>query len=146
MSKSFCVRECHLLAHVDLEKHSRSAMIGFNRMTRLPPTDSFFNFSGVPAGGQQKRIQLGTVRSLAFLSGLRILRCCGCGVGWPLYLRFAPLAWEPPYALGPSRVCDLCHSSWQPRILNLLSKAGDQTLNLMVPSQIRFHCATRGAP
>ena len=100
MSKSFCVRECHLLAHVDLEKHSRSAMIGFNRMTRLPPTDSFFNFSGVPAGGQQKRIQLGTVRSLAFLSGLRILRCCGCGVGWLLYLRFAPLAWEPPYALG----------------------------------------------
>ena len=55
------------------------------------------------------------VRSLPLLSGLRIRRCCGCGVGcrhgsdptllW-LWRRPAatalirPLAWEPPYAVG----------------------------------------------
>ena len=38
------------------------------------------------------------------------------------------------------------HRSWQCRILNLLSKARDRTHNLMVPSQIRFHCATMGTP
>ena len=36
-----------------------------------------------------------------------------------------------------SRVCDLHHSSRQRQILNPLSKARDQTRNLMVPSQIR---------
>ena len=36
----------------------------------------------------------------------------------------------------PSRICDLHHSSRQCRILNPLSKARDQTRNLMVPSQI----------
>ena len=36
----------------------------------------------------------------------------------------------------PSCVCKLHHSSWQRRILNPLSKAKDQTHNLMVPSQI----------
>ena len=35
-----------------------------------------------------------------------------------------------------SRVCDLHHSSWQYQILNPLSEARDQTLNLTVPSQI----------
>ena len=30
------------------------------------------------------------VRSLALLSGLRIRRCCGSGVGWQLQLRFHP--------------------------------------------------------
>ena len=43
---------------------------------------------GVPILVQRKRIQLGTVRlqvrSLALLSGLRIWRCCGCGVGQQL--------------------------------------------------------------
>ena len=43
-----------------------------------------------------------------------------------------------------SHVCDLHHKSQQPRILNPLSKARDGTHNLMVPSQIRFHCATTG--
>ena len=38
------------------------------------------------------------------------------------------------------------HSSWQRPILNPLSKARDRTHNLRVPSQIRFHCATRGTP
>ena len=37
----------------------------------------------------------------------------------------------------PSRVCNLHHSSRQRQILNPLSKARDQTHNLMVPS--RFH-------
>ena len=37
----------------------------------------------------------------------------------------------------PSRVCDLHHSSWQRQIVNPLSKARDQTLNLIIPSRIR---------
>ena len=36
----------------------------------------------------------------------------------------------------PSRVCDLHHSSRQRRIINPLSKGGDRTRNLMVPSWI----------
>uniref|UniRef100_A0A8D1QAT0 Uncharacterized protein n=1 Tax=Sus scrofa TaxID=9823 RepID=A0A8D1QAT0_PIG len=47
---------------------------------------------GVPVVAQRKRICLETlrlpVRSLALLSGLRIRRCCGCGVGRQLQLRF----------------------------------------------------------
>ena len=46
----------------------------------------------------------------------------------------------------PSPVCDLHHSSRQCWIPNPQSKAGDQTCNLMVPSQICFHCATTGTP
>ena len=47
----------------------------------------------------------------------------------------------PAYATAtatpdPSRICNLHHSSWQCRILNLLSKARDWTRNLMVPSLI----------
>ena len=42
----------------------------------------------------------------------------------------------------PSLVLDLRHSSQQRRILNPLSEAGDRTRNLMVPSQIHFHCTT----
>ena len=45
-----------------------------------------------------------------------------------------------------SLVCDLHHSSWQYRILNWLSEARDRTRNLMVPSWIRFCCATTGTP
>ena len=45
-----------------------------------------------------------------------------------------------------SLVCDLHHSSRQCWILNPLSEARDGTHNLMVPSQIRFHCATKGTP
>ena len=44
----------------------------------------------------------------------------------------------------PSRICDLHHSSRQRWILNPLSEAGDQTRNLVVPSRIRFCCATTG--
>ena len=55
----------------------------------------------------------------------------------------------PAYATAtaipdPSGVFDLHHSSWQCWILNLLSKARDRTRNLMVPSQILFHCTTTG--
>ena len=46
----------------------------------------------------------------------------------------------------PSRIFDLHHSSWQCQILNPLSKARDRTHNLMVPSGIRFCCATTGSP
>ena len=38
-----------------------------------------------------------------------------------------------------SHVCDLHHSSCQCQILYPLSKARDQTCNLMVPSKICFH-------
>ena len=46
----------------------------------------------------------------------------------------------------PWCICNLHHSSRQCRILKLLSKARDQTSYLMVPSQICFHCATKGTP
>ena len=36
----------------------------------------------------------------------------------------------------PIHICDLHHSSWQRWIPNPLSKARDQTHNLMVPSRI----------
>ena len=45
-----------------------------------------------------------------------------------------------------SGVCDLHHSSRQCPILNPLSKARNQTHNLMVPSCIRFCCAMMGTP
>ena len=45
-----------------------------------------------------------------------------------------------------SHVCDLYHSSRQHWILHPVSKARDQTCHLMVPSRIRFHCATMGTP
>ena len=45
-----------------------------------------------------------------------------------------------------SRIFDLHYSSWQRRILNLLSEARDLNCNLMVPSRIRFCCAMMGAP
>ena len=57
----------------------------------------------------------------------------------------------PAYAIATttldlSRVCDLHHSSQQHWILSSMSEARDQTRNLMVTSQIRFHCATMGIP
>ena len=41
-------------------------------------------------------------------------------------------------------VCNQYHSSWQCRILNLLSKARDRTWNLMVPSQIHSPLSHNG--
>ena len=46
----------------------------------------------------------------------------------------------------PSRICDLHYSSWQRQILHPLSKARDQTQNLMVTSQFHFLCAMMGTP
>ena len=46
----------------------------------------------------------------------------------------------------PNHVCDLPHSSYQHQILNPMREARDWTHNLMVPSQIRFHCAVTGTP
>ena len=81
-----------------------------------------------------------------------------------LFFRAAPLAYRSSWARGriraaiaslhhshsktqdPSRICDLHHSSWQGRILNPLNKTRDRTCNLMVPSRVRFHCATTGKP
>ena len=45
-----------------------------------------------------------------------------------------------------SRICNLHNSSWQHWIFNPLSKARDQTRNLVVPSQICFLCALMGTP
>ena len=57
----------------------------------------------------------------------------------------------PAYATAtamqdPSCILHLYHSSWQRQILNPLGEARDQTLNLMVPRQICFCCATAGIP
>ena len=49
----------------------------------------------------------------------------------PAYARATAMA-------DPSRVCNLHHSSQQGRILNPLSKARDQTHNLMAPNRICF--------
>ena len=61
------------------------------------------------------------------------------------------LLWLLAYATATamralSHIFDLHHSSRQHRILNSLSEAREQTLNLMVPSEIRFHCAKMGIP
>ena len=45
-----------------------------------------------------------------------------------------------------SCICNLHHSSQQHQILNQQSEAMNQTHNLMVPSKIRFCCATTGTP
>ena len=52
-----------------------------------------------------------------------------------------PVAYTTATAMqDPSHVYDLYHSSQQRWILNPLSKPGDCTRNLMVPSWIHFHC------
>ena len=45
-----------------------------------------------------------------------------------------------------SHVCNLHHSSQQYQIFNQLRETRDQTHNLMVPSQIHFHCTTMRTP
>ena len=47
---------------------------------------------------------------------------------------------------GPEPRLRPTHSSWQHRILNLLSEARDRTYNFMVPSRIHFRCAMTGTP
>ena len=65
------------------------------------------------------------------------------GVEWELQL---PTYTTATAMQDQSRVCNLHHSSRQRRILNPLSKAGDRTHNLMVPSQVHYLCATIGTP
>ena len=65
------------------------------------------------------------------------------GVKSELQLLAYTTAATPP---DPSCLCNLHHSSWQCRILNLLSKARDQTHILVDTSWIHFCCAIRGIP
>ena len=60
--------------------------------------------------------------------------------------RTTPAAYGGSQARGVigAAAAGLHHSSQQLRILNPLSKARDQTHNLMVPSRICFCCATTG--
>ena len=51
-----------------------------------------------------------------------------------------------PAMPDPRGVCDLDHSSWQPRILNPLSEARTRTWVLMDASQIHFRWAVAGTP
>ena len=48
--------------------------------------------------------------------------------------------------LDLSHICDLHHSSWQCQVFDPLSKARDQTCNLMDACRIRFHWATVRTP
>ena len=58
-----------------------------------------------------------------------------------------PLAYTRAIAMpDPSCIFDLHHSSRQRRIHNPLSKARDQTCNLMVPSWICSRCVMTGTP
>ena len=84
---------------------------------------------------------------------------------WPIiiifffFLRAAPTAhrgsqargWIGAYTRATatwdwSCFCNPHHSSQQCQILNPLSKARDQTRNLMAPGRIPFCCATTGTP
>ena len=51
---------------------------------------------------------------------------------WPLAYITASATWDL------SCICNLCHSSQQCQILNLLREARDRTCSLMVASQIHF--------
>ena len=64
------------------------------------------------------------------------------------FLRATPVTYGGSQARGSigATAARLRHSPQQRRILNLVSEARDQTRNLMVPSRIRFHCATMGTP
>ena len=66
------------------------------------------------------------------------LRFPGQGSNWSCSLRPVP---QPQHARSK-----LHHSSWQRRILNLLSEARDQTRNLVAPSLFHFCCSTMGIP
>ena len=65
-----------------------------------------------------------------------------------LLFRTAPRACGVSQASGiiGATAANLHHSSWQRQILNPLSKARDQTHNLVVPRWICFCCAMRGTP
>ena len=103
---------------------------------------------------------LGGTKQFIFL-GLVFCCCCCCHFFFSLrphlqHMEVPRLGMEPELQLrayttatampDPSRVCHLHHSSQWHQILNPLSKARDQTCNLMVPSRICFCCTTTGTP
>ena len=62
-------------------------------------------------------------------------------------LEVQPPAYATATAMcNPGNICELHHSSWQCRILNLLSEAKDLTPILMDTSQNHFCCATVANP
>ena len=65
------------------------------------------------------------------------------GVEWEVQL---PACTRATAMQDPRCICHLHHSSRQRWILNPLSEARDRTCNLVVPSRIRFCCATMGTP
>lgn len=75
---------------------------------------------------------------------------CFCFLGlYPWHMEVPRLGAESGYTTATAKpdlscVFDLHYSSWQCRILNPLSEARDRTRNLIVTSQICFHCATTG--
>ena len=81
------------------------------------------------------------------LAGAKVFFVC-------LFVLFFCLFRAAPAASGSSQTSGLIgavaaglhHSSQQRWILNPLSKARDRTCSLMVPSRIRFCCATMGTP
>ena len=67
----------------------------------------------------------------------------GLGVEWELQLQ----AYTTVTAMwGPTRICNLYHSSWQCWILNPLSRARDRTQVLMDTSRVHFRSTTIGNP
>ena len=79
-----------------------------------------------------------------------VLFCFVCFVlfVFPVLFRAVPIAYGGSQTGGliEAVAAGLRHSSRQHQILNPLSKARDPTCSLMVPSQIRFRCATTGTP
>ena len=84
------------------------------------------------------------------MSPERLLTQSGVFLSFLLSFFLVFLGLQPQHTLQPqaisdlSHICNLHHSSQQCWILNPLSKASDRTQNLMVPSQIHFHCTMTG--
>ena len=79
--------------------------------------------------------------------GLTSTACGGSQARGPIGAVATHLCQSHSKTPDSNRIYDLHHHSPQQRqIPNPLNKAGDQTRNFMVPSQICFHCATMGTP
>ena len=103
----------------------------------------------VPWGGAKTLLYHCTIVSFSFF----FFFFCFLGLHWRHMevprLRVESELQLPAYTTAmwyPSRVCNLHHSSRQCQILNPLSRAWDQTHNLMVPSWIHFRWAKTGNP
>ena len=81
-----------------------------------------------------------------FLLGLHLQHMDVLRLGVQLELQL-PAYTTATATSDPRRVGNLHHhSSQQCQTLNPLSKASEETRNLMVLSRIHFHCATTGTP